>query len=674
MNTEIFFKNNYLINLINENNNIKQENIKVINSFKKLYEIIKLYYSTDKSYDEIIENSDSRVEFLINSITVALTSKTMDKETKNLVFQMYSSLYQYLTSESKLKEITIPNEVKEKIFKKNFMPSSEQILFLMTLIAQNKKIYDEEFDGKDFSQTFEDGLHKNITEVLSIEKEKLSHLLGMTSQGNSLYEFYRKITIRKTIKQKLGKDLNVDNYSKLINWRFKDPNSNKLTEEEVILNNSCELMPKSKTIDFYLNSENIIELIKENKEVCDFTYEYIRKEMFIKKYENKGERKEILNKFTEEEITLIRNTNSNNKKVRELLDRYIENRELTEISDFQNKFKKRFGYSYPLIEYNKLLSKNISFYNFSLFENLNSIIVDYSPQGKINSDLFLVSYSQAEMKKQNEFSKKIIKEEIEKYEKISIQSSNSNEIDIDKEYLKLVKSLMAFPPDERYYFRQMNDRLEEKHNVQLLDKNINKIENISLIGFASSPKEKERIQGITDIELQGFEHYHYCETNESTNYFDYQTKWVKNGVEYPISVIIEPQSKKILKLSRYIDDLRYSIQQFNEYKYNKSMDIRYSITYEKYLIKEIIRKLDNYENLKRLNISIKELKIETNTYDYLVKEKKNLEKINSYNQQIKDYLNNYLDILDKNLIGNREDDLISDSMEDDRKIQITHKH
>lgn len=652
MNTEYFFKNNYLINVIKDNDNIKQKNIKIINSFKTLYDIIGFYYGTDKSYDEIIADPDSRVEFLINSVKIALASKTMDNETKNLVFQMYSSLYQYLTSESELKEIIIPNEVKEKIFKKNFMPSSEQIVFLMTLIAQNKKIYDEEFDGKDFSQTFKDGLHKNITEVLSIEKEKLSHILGMTSHGNSLYEFYRKITISKKIKQKLGKDLNVDNYSKLINWRFKDPNTNQLTQEDVILNNSCELMPKSKTIDFYLNTENIIELIRENAEVCDFTYEYIRKEMFIKKYENKGERKEFLNKFTEEEITLIRNTNSNNKKVRELLDRYVENKELSEISDFQKKFMKRFGYSYPLIEYNKLLSKNISFYNFSLFENLNSIIVDYTPHGKINSDLFLVSYSQTEMKKQNELSEKMIEEEKAKYEKISIQGSNSNVTDIDNDYLQLLKSLTTFPPEERYYFRQMNDRLEEKHNIQLLDRNIDKVENISLMGFASSTKEKERIQGIADIELHGFEHFHYCETNESTNYFDYKTKWVKNGVEYPISAIVEPQSKKILKLSRYIYNLKYSIKEFNEYKYNKSTDINYSITYEKYLIKEIIRKLDNYEYLKKLNINIKESKkTDINTYDYLANEKEELEKINTYNIQMKNYLNNYLNILDKNLIA-----------------------
>lgn len=654
MNTEYFFKTNYLINIINNNDNIKQKNIKIINSLKTLYDIIGAYYGIDKSYDEIISDPDSRVEFLINSVNVALASKTMDNETKNLVFQMYSSLYEYLTSQSELKEIIIPNEVKEKIFKKNFMPSSEQIVFLMTLIAQNKKIYDEEFDGKDFSQTFKDGLHKNITEVLSIEKEKLSHILGMTSHGNSLYEFYRKITICKQIKKKFGIDFNIDNYKKLINWRFKDPNTNQLTKEEVILNNSCELMPKSKTIDFYLNTDNIIELIKENAKVCDFTYEYIRKNMFIKKYENKGERKEILGKFTEEEIKLIINTNSNNKKVRELLDKYIENKELSEISDFQEKFTKKFGYSYPLIEYNKLLSKNISFYNFSLFENLNSIIVDYTPHGKINSDLFLVSYSQTEMKKQNELSKKMIEEEKMKYENISIQDSDSNVIDIDKEYLQLLKSLTSFPPEERYYFRQMNNnskkRIEEEHNFRLLDRNIDKVENISLMGFASTSKEKERIQGIEDTELQGFEHFHYCETNESTNYFEYKTKWVKNGVEYPINAIVESQSKKILKLSRYIDNLKYSIKEFNEYKYNKSTNINYSITYEKYLINEIIRKLDNYEYLKKLNINIKESKkINIYTYDYLDIEKEELKRINMYNIQMKNYLNNYINILDKNL-------------------------
>lgn len=668
MNTDDFFKTNYLTNIINENYKIKKENISIINSFKRLYDITRTYSNEEKSYDEIISDPDSRVEFLIKSVQIALTSETMDNETRNIIIQMYSSLYEYLTSESKLKEIEIPNEVKEKMFKKNFMPSSEQIVFLMNLIRQNKKIYEEEFDGKDFSQTFNDGLHRNITEVLSIQKENLPHILGLTSKESSLFEFYKK----STIMQKLKKKINIEKFIKVIGWEYKDPEENELTDEEVLLNESYDMMPKIKTLDFYTNNDNIIELINENTKVCNFTYKYIRNKMFIKKYEKKGERQEILKKFTKEEISLIMNKDidSNNKEIRKILDRFVENKELAEITGFQDEFIKEFGYSYPLIEYNKLLAKNIGFYNFSLFENLNSIIVDYKPQGEINSDVFLVSYSQSEMKKQNEHSNKIIKEDRLKYEKIASEGVNGQAEKLDNDYLQLLQSLVAFPPEERYYFRQMrvipnekNDKsekkyipLEEKHNKKVLDRNVEKKENIFLIGFATKPEEQERINKMETGEIRKFEHHHYCETNESTNYFQYQTEWLKNGIEYPINTIVEPQSKKVLKLSRYIDNLKYSIKEFNEYKYNKSENIEYSINYEKHLIKDIIRKLDNYEYIKELNVNLQKLK-KVKTYNQLDYDKEELKIIHEYNKQMKNYLYNYINILDENLIIDNKKDL-----------------
>jgi predicted HicB family RNase H-like nuclease len=253
-------------------------------------------------------------------------------------------------------------------------------------------------------------------------------------------------------------------------------------------------MPKSKTIDFYLNTENIIELIKENSKVCDFAYEYIKKEMFIKKYENKGERKEILSKFTEEEITLIINTNSNNKKVRELLDKYIENKELSEISDFQERFTKKFGYSYPLIEYNKLLSKNISFYNFSLFENLNSIIVDYTPHGKINSDLFLVSYSQREMKKQNDLSKKIIEEERLKYEKMATAITRTQTaFRLSDELLKRLKL------EARKQNRSLNNFVESV----LMDA-VYRTPNNETLAAMEEARESRNLETINLDNLEGF--------------------------------------------------------------------------------------------------------------------------------------------------------------------------
>lgn len=75
-------------------------------------------------------------------------------------------------NKSSLEEITIPKEIKNKIHDKNYLPKREELKVLMTLLYSNKKIFDNEFDGIDFSQTITNGLHKNITEVLRIRNEE----------------------------------------------------------------------------------------------------------------------------------------------------------------------------------------------------------------------------------------------------------------------------------------------------------------------------------------------------------------------------------------------------------------------------------------------------------------------------------------------------------------------
>lgn len=235
------------INLI-ENNKIKKESeISAINNFKNIYDIINRYEPQKYTCDEIIDDSDRRLEFLIHSVNIALTNRNMDQNSAEIVLQMFETIYNYLYKESDLKEIEIPNNLKENLFNRMFMPNSSQLMFAITLLKENKRIFNTEFDGKDFSQTIDQGLHTNITEVLKIERNNLPHLLGLTNDG-SLYEFYRKVFINSKIteiirtldikdpsnktfdkrafnqkfKDFFGLDYSMDNYIKLINWRYNE--------------------------------------------------------------------------------------------------------------------------------------------------------------------------------------------------------------------------------------------------------------------------------------------------------------------------------------------------------------------------------------------------------------------------------------------------------------------
>ena len=85
MNADNYFQSDEILNIINKNYNEKITNLRVLNSFKTLYGITGKYEKNDKSYEEVISDSDSRIEFLINSVTIALTNKKIDNKTSGIL-------------------------------------------------------------------------------------------------------------------------------------------------------------------------------------------------------------------------------------------------------------------------------------------------------------------------------------------------------------------------------------------------------------------------------------------------------------------------------------------------------------------------------------------------------------------------------------------------------------
>ena len=416
-------------------------------------------------------------------------------------------------------------------------------------------------------------------------------------------------------------------------------------------------------------------IIRENEKVNNFVYSYIRNELILKKLNNPNTRKSILRRFEDtNKLSVIQNPKISieDKNIRVILDNYVRQYEnLVDNKDFKEKFINKFNYSYPLIEFDKLITKNISFYNFSLFENLNSIVLDYNPEVKNekieneeqttitqrNSDLYLVSYSQKERKeldkKRNELLDKedcavngeINKDQIEEFNN-QIEDNN-----LTTNYINLIKSLVSFPPEDRYYFRQI-DKIEENYNKEALKKY--STENMSLIGFATSKEEKDRIDRYKDKSLMPFTHHHYCETLESTNYYEYISNYTKRGQEYQVSILTSTGGNgyNILKIEKYSSSIENNIKKFNEFKYSNKKDISYSVNYEKELMKEISRQLDNYIMAQNINIKLYENKKlnsemvkELNIYN-LDSQKELLSELYNYNIKLKDYFIKYTEKID----------------------------
>lgn len=426
--------------------------------------------------------------------------------------------------------------------------------------------------------------------------------------------------------------------------------------ERELLNKTCDFTPKSRTLDFYCNENMTNLLIKENSKVVEFVYEYIRNKIIEKSNNKKGinELKRILN---EDELKqLLDKGLTTNKKI---IDKYVEQKKYKFEDDkiFKESFINKFGYSYPLINYNELISKNISFYNFSLFKNINSIIVDYDSSGKkIESNVFLVSYAKKKITSIKEKVRELISNKDKKYD--DAITSNLIDQDLDSLYIMNLKSLLSFPVEDRYYLRFgfiVNDK--RKQDDKVIEENTEKNDNITLIGFKSvSEEEKNRLSRMEIGEMSKIEHHLTCETNMTSNYYQYITDFARRGVEYPIDMLVENgddklgRKSRILKMSNPMDRLNQYIKVFNYNNYYDNIDYKESEKYEKLLIDNICNIMYEYKELKETKIKIMQYKLKTKKLDRndIIKyesdinnEVNKLNEITFYYDNVKLYFNEY---------------------------------
>lgn len=647
----MIYKNEEIDNLIYKNMEVKQQEIKEINNLKKIYDIIKKYTEIPCNYDRIISNPDIRMFFLTEAIEVAFNHPDIDLDVRDTIFQMYEQVYEYLCKDSHLEEIEIPNTIIEKIFDRKYIPNEKEISLFITLLKENRRIYESEIKDKYFSQTLKQGFHKGIIKDLKIEDQNLPHLLGLTNDG-SLYEFYRKIMLEQEIdkilnflgvtsledpnldfekfnqmfKDQFGLDYSNENKIKIISWRYDakqeylDKRDIKVTDEErEILNRTNGYALKSETLDFYCHPQTIHLLIEENNKVKKFVYEYIR------------------NKTKDTSVVTD-------------IDKYLKDTKikLEEDKKFKLEFIKEFGYSYPLINYYELISKNISFYNFSLFKNLNSIIVDYDADSKkIESDVFLASYSQDKINTLKEKIIKLIQEKNEKYE-----SSISGEIidkTLNKDYIMSAKSLSNFPEDKRYYFSYgFLSGTTQKQNDLIIKENSPKPHNITLIGFKAPKEEKERLKKLENSRRMRVKHFLNCETNITANYHLYQTDFTRYGIEYPVE-LIEERGKlpynyktKILKMEKPLDRLSRYI---TLYEATKESD---DIIYIEQLKQDIYMTIEEYEQLTFMKLRIMEYRLENrrNSQFEMYQYRIDYEKEISESRQMLEILSQYKEYID----------------------------
>ena len=452
---------------------------KALNGYKLLYGL------SNKEFREAVSHSESRVK-LIMDIKERYKDSLEDKPFTDLL----QAISTFELGQSRLKNLPINSKIKNNL-KKVELISNENMLLLFTLVESNLNIFEHDIKGKNLNISFFDGLHSGITEMLEIRDDQMPHLLGLTpDKGESsndfptiegIYTWYRKYSLlndiymlkiypdyKKKFYDKYGLEYSDENIRKIVSCnRYISLESGEIDTEEKKkereLNNKLYgFYPRSDLYSFFRNSQSIEAILDENKEVNKFAIKYYINYLRTHKVDLKEKDEDLLR------INFIEN---------KVIDKYLShvNKRMTEFKifeskDFKESFKDKFMYNFPLVYMNHLLTKNISFYNFSNFENINKVLVDYSrPKEKTGAGLYLLSYNDRINVEENgavvskdilDYYEELIKKEMDKALKESqmdpsiVESRDDNGNAKKHDYQVLMKSIDKFPSRLRYWFEK----------------------------------------------------------------------------------------------------------------------------------------------------------------------------------------------------------------------------
>ncbi|MGN1378826.1 MAG: hypothetical protein ACI4XR_00270 [Bacilli bacterium] len=280
-----------------------------------------------------------------------------------------------------------------------------------------------------------------------------------------------------------------------------------------------------------------------------------------------------------------------NEKIRD----FVKNFNSKDNELFKQEFKKKFGYDYPLIEFNKLIIKNISLFNYESL-NFNEIIVDHIEKD-INCDLFVPHYNGNFSETSSKY-KSWVEELIDLYYRFANLS-----IDKQNEVLKDFPQFINFFCNKTM-IEQLKDNFSSKFLTNFnisnpdLTKQINNLKNrimslfdydLSVIGFRTI--NMHSFNGGKDIVFEK-----KCTSILTETTPTILERYYKDGRVYFIDKIVSSDGK-ILKISNAKDELEY-LERLDETS-KEYQDLYNKIIELDNITKEYSTFLDNNHNKTR---------------------------------------------------------------------------
>lgn len=501
---------------------------------KQLYDGTKVQTNLNESFEEIMENNSSRLQFL-NEMFDNINKNLISQELVQIFDESLEFIKSFINGED-TKTIEIPEKYYRDMNACTLVPTTSDMQLLFSSIDSIKKLYDLFYNSKEYDITLpKNTFNQYMTKTISIEKRNLAHLLGLTEhedKENYLKKFF--IESDQEIHPEYYDENGEYQYSEHISSRMIDWITSKEGQEQLLkiseltrlfIEHDKKEHPDSYESD-YIKPDSIKKFKERYKEKTGFDYPIIKFSRYIVKSIN------LLNFMNMSGICEI-------------------------ISDYNAEIGEKNEKDLFLVNVNqKDLSHGTMMYHY-YFETYINRLRRYAISEENEKKKYLLNF----LKENGIDIEKILEKEEKRYKEHKKRDETSDDLEKDSltRYLNLV---LSYEYTEKHGIKPENSNVLEivRNSIATLFKR-----NISLLGFGT-----EYGTELINLDESSVKKSH-CDTSISIKIPDLIGKYYKRGRVFFLDKI--GIGENILRISNATEELSF----LEKMKY---MIPSYSIEYE----------------------------------------------------------------------------------------------
>lgn len=199
----------------------------MIRNSKRFYEYFREIYEancgslrSNKSFDEVFKDNESRMKFIIEMFD-AVDNNQLSYSGRRLFEDTIEYIVAFMKGDRKRSDVKVPSKYFEDESMGAIIPSLADLDLLLKLIKANKEVFEMYYkDNLLVLDLPEDTFNQNMQRCLEIKEHNLAHLLGLTEFEDPMKPDPNKNILKKYVLKLIGNssEYGSTDAEKVLNW------------------------------------------------------------------------------------------------------------------------------------------------------------------------------------------------------------------------------------------------------------------------------------------------------------------------------------------------------------------------------------------------------------------------------------------------------------------------